>query len=257
MKILLNALPRAKSKWVCFNINEYLKAKYDFSSDLLIGKCRLPLTDWFTKKDEGLSFSGHIIKCYQDFLYISTNVKANDEIQNRLDLLLDCHNPMSIKIHPTSWHELIAIQVISCICDRYYTVRRRNILEQCISILTCEHTNAWNPGSTLDSQISKCLDNPFIVDTTAFIKKLDFLKMQNDYLNQQTTAIHLYAEDMINITDAKDFCSYLQLPYVEFEIHNGFNIEYGEKKSSMIKNYDQLMEIANAYFKNSNPARFL
>lgn len=247
MRILVNALPRTGSKWLCVNLRKYLRTKYGSSARLSVGDQIWPITDWFSNINNKLLINGHIDPYNNNFILNGSYTNIETEIANRLKLLKECKNSIAIKIHPNTWIETIAIEAIKPHCQHYYTLRRKNVIDEAFSLLVCQHTDIWEPSDKLNETILSSCKTPFSIEMNTLLSCLDSIKQQHLYLDSQENAHHLLAEDLFKIKNAKRFCKYLALPYVEFEIDQYFGVEYGNKKVKMIKNYKKLLQAAKEH----------
>lgn len=242
MKILLNAMPRTASKWLSVNLGKYLQNYYDNKDKTYV------IFNWFIKnKPNSLFFDGRMIQIGKKFKFSNIPVNVDNEANDRINLLKNYDFPIIIKEHPQSWQALIAIEQLKTVSDRYYTLRRRNKFEQCISQCICEKTKIWESGLELKNALIECSINPFEIDTSFFMQRLQQIFLDNQYFDQQDSAKHLYFEDIIEIKNPQDFCLYLGLPMFNFQLDNYFAEEYGDQKKTIISNYEELYKISQNF----------
>lgn len=243
MKILLSALPRTGSKWLCKNLHLYLIERYKIVSELIINdqwNTRSPITDLFTVNGDKLFFDGHISKIGVNFEFKQVDVSYFNELHHRLRLLESSSSPMVIKIHPVIWHELLAIYSLQNNVNMHYTLRRRDQFDQCISIVTCRYTNIWTAYGDMAEQIKEFQKNPYQVPDDVFETQFQSLKNLTNWLDTLTNPQHLYYEDLIHIKTDEEFCNWLNLPYCKFQLNFDHGIEYGDTKKEIISNYKDL-----------------
>lgn len=242
MRILLNTIPRTASKWFHQNISEYYSIIENLSR-------KYKIEGWFENFDQ-ISRLPHKIQTTEGYDTISPIFDDNcHELKHRLNLLLNSESKFIIKIHPVDLISLNAIDSLKESCDYYYTIRKRNTIEQCLSIVAASSSGIAFPSEAQRSKILELVDNPVNISFENFRGTMTWVKQKNEYLDSQDPTKHLYYEDLIQIKTADEFCSHLGLPYVNFEIKNNFGIEHGDDKQKMIKNYDDLRKYGKILYK--------
>jgi hypothetical protein len=247
MKILLNALPRTGSKWLAVNLSKYLDTAFGRSAYLYIDNKPWVISDWFDYQGDQLLFHGKICQINHNFILTNETVDIEQEMYSRLDLLVRYDAPIQIKVHPQTLPSLIACEILKKQAYRYYSLRRRDTFEQVFSKCLCIQTEIWNPGVELNVLLIDLLKNPIEISEEQFLFELRQNSTQIDYLDNELGCQHLYFEDLVNIKNSGDFCSWLNLPVVEFRLDQYFTKEYGPLKPYIVKNYQKLKEIYESW----------
>lgn len=228
MKFLLNAMTRARSKWLCYNLQKYLNPDQPCASD------------WFSDNGRGGLF---IPKKALGIDSWSTETVSNqfDEARRRVSILSNSHAEITIKIHPNSIMELIAIEQLKVYCDRYWTIFRRDKFEHCVSAVLSLTLQSWTNDSVQKNLIAKHNKEPIFINTDLWKYVCVRYDHQREYLINEQAAITIAAEDTLAVENAEDFCKLLQLPFRSFDLDNDtYGPEWFTHKSAIIANYEWL-----------------
>lgn len=236
MRILLNTIPRAASKWLHSNLLNYLSNDNELiAPDLSIKE----ITNWFEINESNQNaFQGNIIQRSDKFYFVENkNIDINIEMAVRLDLLLNYKRNIVAKIHPVGIYAFRAIEKIKQKYDLYYTLNRRNKIEQVLSMLTAQELGIYSSGSPLDEKIIEVTDQPVFIDYKKVKDLYNWVYSREIYMLNQNATKHLYFEELIEIKDPCDFCDYLMLPRKDFIMCHKYGIEYGINKPKLFQNY--------------------
>ena len=234
MRILINAMQRSSSKNLSNNLKFYLTKKF--------GCVNVPvLENWFEFGQNRIGNTNHYHMTVEDYQvkYEPLTTSYSEEVAHRLNFLLSYENPIIIKLHPDNSDCQLASQTLS---SKYmcYNLSKKDIIEQTFSWLITNLTRQYVPGSAQKYEILKLSENPITISGNEFKKTLFFINQQNKKIQTLYNKKHLHYENLISITNAKEFCDYLDLPFVDFELHTNQGLEYGESKKFMIANYNDL-----------------
>lgn len=234
MKILLNSLQRSATKWLFKNLVEYCG-----TTDI-----GFPLHYLLTKNS--------------DLMYLNTEPAERKrytdifvaEIENKLDQFIAFNVDVVIQVHPMNIQSLIAVEKLRKHFDFYYTLNRKDIVEQTLSILVADEMNIYHSGEEMNHKIKEKIQEPISVSQLTLKNIYQYVVRSNQYFGDQRPSKHLYFEDLIELKNPYEFCDYMKLPRKEFRWTIPNQIEYGNNKEKMIKNYLELREYAKVLTSN-------
>lgn len=246
MKILLNAVPRTRSKWMVKNLYSYLSE---------IGKTHnsWPIFDIFTETKTGKLYIENKVQFDGENLTVSNDpvIDIDLETKNRLDYLKKSNLNMCIKVHPTSNREINAIAELKPICTNYFTLSRKDLFEQSLSMTLALFTNEWTSGINQTRKMYHFYVKPISIDINIYEQVTIALKEQNEWLKNEKSHKLIYMEDTLTIRDARDFCEMLDLEFHSFNLDQLFDVEFGSYKKNMISNYNELKSIYESIISNN------
>lgn len=236
MRILVNAVQRSSSKMLTINLSSYLKHSCNHTEVPI-------LENWFELGQNRVGNTNHCHMTVENDMIKMCPLETSyaDEIEHRLNFLHTYTNPLVIKIHPDNddchrASELLS-QTFTC-----YNLTRRDIVEQTFSWVVTNLTREYVPGQIQEKHIADISTDPIIVTGHEFQKILQYIDKQNTRVKQLPAQKQLYLEDLVSIHTAREFCDYLELPFVDFELQTSSGIEYGAEKRRMIANFDELQK---------------
>lgn len=235
MKILLNALGRTRSKWVATNLHSYLKT-FGETHNLW------PTLDLFTQHLNGGLYIQNQIDFDGSILTISNKPAQEKTLESmaRLNYARQSNLNMCIKIHPTCDREIAMVNEVKKFCQYYFTLARKDIFEQALSLSLGYSTNIWVPGVEQIKAISSLKSKPVTIQIDSFQNVVENLQRQTEYLTNEKSNKFIYMEDTFTVRDSKDFCDMLNLEHKEFMLDQRYGKEYGEFKKEIISNYNEL-----------------
>lgn len=256
MKILLLTMNRCGSKIMQVFLHDYLKQLGPSLSILNKLGHEMP-----TGLDEFLlphaNVAGYRAFEQDDgFINFDYNKKndAEEECFRRLREIVKPHSKNCVVRHKPAFREFENIDLMNEIIDAFDKVvvlKRTDNFERVVSHGIAAYFDAF---STRDIGYEKALEegikNPIEIDPAFFKRNYRWGHyFMNDYYKkyyEHKDVAEITFEKMITIKTSEEFCKELNLPPATFELrHDVFPKEFGDIKYNMVKNLDQLREIAD------------
>jgi len=247
IRILINCLPRSGSKCLQINLHNYLKSVSSLVAvkdniDGLIGV--LDINDniprYTKEKLIGWTDTDVIFESYD----ISFSKSA--ELKRRVKLLEDSNEAWVIK--RWNWVENDPIKDDLLRIAKNIAIIRSDQFNHALSLCLSHATNLWACGDDMNNGIQEYSKNKIYIDPGQFENYYNLFTIWNNQKWDNLVSVYNF-EDMICISNNREFCSFFSLDFSEFDFMP-FNKEFGDHKFDMISNVNELKEISNSKIKN-------
>lgn len=247
MKILIYSLPRAGSHFLHGKLNRYLKNLGGMPILDYDGSRR---KKWWTGPEWGYAIS----KVESNIVFFKKDSSMNNMktlLANRIPHLDSIHN-ICLKFHYYDGIGELEREFASHF-DKVIILKRRDLFERSLSEMFCNFSGYWNfPNETRPELLLKLKDNKIHINELHWRIAIERYKNPG-YLMPTISGTEVFFEDLINVSDAKQFCEMVNLPYLDFSIQHspsdGPSLEIGTAKYDMISNINELKEIYDEVIK--------
>jgi hypothetical protein len=234
MRILIFALPRTGSKFVCGNVVRYIGDRSYRHLDIFYGEDK------------------HKLLAIEDGKITPTEIPvihtSKEFFKNRIDMIRRTPGTLVVKCHQEKIYQYPELmkELIEQF-DHVILVERRDVFNQLLSEALAIKFTAYVPGAKLNKRKMMLRANPTSID-------IDWWSMMiNDYkefrkIDFGIDLTRVQVEDLFNADD-EEFCKLLNLPTKKFTMFR--NTEEFGNKSKFVENYDELQAVFNELIKDT------
>jgi hypothetical protein len=238
MKTQILSLPRMASKQITFNLYRYFLAKYkDVSVIHKIVDIEPSLDElfniWHHRFKYKLKSDGNNLVRTNELI-----TSSDEEIANRCEYVKDLNGPYVIKHFPMD-NDITPFLINQV--DRVYTLSRNDIFNNALSICLSRISKSWIRSQYQQKMISTMIESPIDIPVDEFRQVVQQIFNYNKIYLVDTAHI-LEFDDICSVANSIDFCTLLDLEYIEFSFIK-IGEEFGDNKTRMISNMSELQDI--------------